>query len=49
MVSFNKQNGMVALDHIRSISKSRLDNYMGKLQTSEIHNIKQTIKEMFVD
>ena len=48
-VSFNKQNGMVALDHIRSISKSRLDNYMGKLQTSEIQHIKQTIKEMFVD
>ena len=42
-------NGMVALDHIRSISKSRLVNYMGCLQSSEIHEIKQAIKEMFVD
>ena len=48
-VIFNNQYGMVALDHIRSVSKSRLDNYMGRLQTSEIQDIKQTIKEMFVD
>jgi mRNA interferase MazF len=48
-VFFNKQYGVVALDHIRSISKTRLDSYMGRLQTSEVQNIKQIIKEMFVD
>jgi len=42
-------NGMVALDHIRSISKSRLINYMGRLQSSEIQEIKHTIKEILVD
>ena len=35
-VAFDGQNGMVALDHIRSITKSRIVNYMGKLKISEI-------------
>jgi len=43
------QNGMVALDHIRSVSKSRLGNHIGSLQMSEINAIKQVIKEMLVD
>jgi len=48
-VFFNKQNGIIALDHIRSVSKSRLNKRMGHLQTSEIQAVKQTIKEIFVD
>jgi len=43
------QNGMVALDHIRSVSKTRLGDYIGSLQVSEIQEIKHTIKTMFVD
>ena len=42
-------NGMIALDHIRSISKTRLVNYMGSLQESEIQEVKSIIKEIFVD
>jgi mRNA-degrading endonuclease toxin of MazEF toxin-antitoxin module len=38
-VFFDGQNGMVALDHIRSVAKSRLGDYMGCLKTSEIKNI----------
>ncbi|GHT66938.1 mRNA interferase [Bacteroidia bacterium] len=49
MVHFDRQNGMVALDHIRSVSKSRIGNYIGKLNLSEIQTIKNTIQEMFVD
>jgi len=45
----NGQSGMVALDHIRSVSKSRLVSYIGSLQLSEIKEIKQVIKEMLVD
>ena len=45
----DKQYGMVALDHIRSVSKSRLVNYIGSLQFSEIKEIKHVIKEMLVD
>ncbi|MDR2233155.1 MAG: type II toxin-antitoxin system PemK/MazF family toxin [Tannerella sp.] len=41
--------GMVALDHVRSIAKSRLVNHIGRLQISEIHEIKSVLKEIFVD
>ena len=43
------QTGMVALDHIRSVSKSRLVSYIGSLHISEIRAIKRVIKEMLVD
>ena len=43
------QYGMVALDHIRSVSKSRLSGYIGTLQASEIKKIKHVIKLMLVD
>ena len=45
----NGQNGMVALDHIRSVSKSRLSGYITSLQISEIQAIKRIIKQMLVD
>jgi mRNA interferase MazF len=47
-VLIGNRNGMVALDHIRSVSKLRLVSYIGNLQLSEIKNIKQIITEMFV-
>ena len=40
--------GMVALDHIRSVSKSRLEKYIGSLQFYEIQTLKQTINEIFI-
>ena len=43
------QYGMVALDHIHSVSKSRLGDYIGTLQISEIKEIKHVIKVMLVD
>jgi len=43
------QDGMIALDHIPSISKSRLHNFIGSLQASEIKGVKNTIKAMLVD
>lgn len=46
-VLFNGQYGMIALDHIRSVSKNRINGYIGKLQISEIESIKETLKEMF--
>ena len=48
-VFIGAQNGMVALDHIRSISKTRIRDSMGTLRTSEIQEIKSVIKTMFVD
>ena len=46
-VLFNGQYNMIALDHIRSVSKSRIENYIGKLKAPEIEVIKETLKEMF--
>jgi len=48
-VFFDGQNGMIALDHIRSISKNRIHDYIGKLRNSEIQKVKATIQKMFVD
>jgi len=48
-VFIDGQHGMVALDHIRSISKTRIKNFMGTLHTSEIQEIKKIIQTMFVD
>ena len=41
------QDGMVALDHLRAISKSRIGVRIGKLHVSEIQNIKNVLREMF--
>ena len=43
------QTGMAALDHIRSVAKSRLIQHIGSLQLSEIKEIKNVIQEMLVD
>jgi len=48
-VFFDEQDGMIALDHIRSVSKSRLGSYMGRLQMNEVQAVKHTIKVMLVD
>ena len=49
LVFCDGQNGMVALDHIRSVSKSRLVKYICSLQISDINALKNVIKEMLLD
>ena len=46
-VLFNGQYNMIALDHIRSVSKNRIGNYISKLNMSEAEAIKKTLREMF--
>ena len=48
-VQFKNKSGVVALDHIRSIDKSRMIKKSGKLNPSEIVSIKSIIREMLVD
>jgi mRNA interferase MazF len=48
-VKFDGQNGMVALDHIRSVSRNRVGRLLGKLKTSETEKIKQTLQEMLCE
>jgi mRNA interferase MazF len=45
-VFFDNREGMVALDHIRAVSKSRIEDYIGRLRPSEIQEIKESINEM---
>lgn len=48
-VKFGGQNGMVALDHIRSVSKNRIGKLLGELKTPEMEKIKQTLQEMLCE
>jgi len=45
-VLFNKRYGMIALDHIRSVSKDRIGIYIDKLKIIEIEAVKRTLQEM---
>ena len=42
----NGEDGMVMIDQIKTIDKSRLVKYMGKLNGSEIEEIKSVINEL---
>jgi mRNA interferase MazF len=48
-VHFQNKNSMIAVDQIRTIDKIRIVKILGELQTSEIQDCKQIIKEIFVD
>ena len=48
-VKFDGQNGMVALDHIRSVSKNRVGRLLGKLKISETEKIRQILQEMLCE
>ena len=48
-VSFNKKNGMIAIDQIRTIDKKRILKLLGQLSEYEIKMTKEVIKETFVD
>jgi mRNA-degrading endonuclease toxin of MazEF toxin-antitoxin module len=37
---------MIALDHIRSVSRNRIGIYIDKLRVTEIEAIKETLQEM---
>ncbi|MCL2327159.1 MAG: type II toxin-antitoxin system PemK/MazF family toxin [Bacteroidetes bacterium] len=43
------RSGMVALDHIRSVSKNRVGKLLGNLEFLEIEKIKETLLEMLCE
>ena len=43
------KSGMMIIDQIRTIDKSRIQKVFGKLNKTEIKNCKDVIKETFVD
>jgi len=48
-VKHNDKNGMIAIDQIRTIDKTRILKIFDRLTKSEIANCKSIIKETFVD
>ena len=48
-VNHNGKNGMIAIDQIRTIDKTRILRKFDRLTKSEIANCKSIIKETFVD
>lgn len=45
----DRKKGMIIIDQIRMIDKSRIIKVFGKLNKAEIKNCKEVIKETFVD
>lgn len=48
-VNRNGKKGMLAIDQIRTIDKTRIIKVFEKLSNPEIHQCKKVIKETFVD
>ena len=49
LIYHDGKKGMIAIDQIRTIDKSRIIKSFGKLTELEIKKCKETIKETFVD
>jgi len=48
-LKLNGKTGSIAIDQIRTIDKVRIIKILGKLNKSEIREVKSVIKETFVD
>jgi len=48
-VKSNDKKGMIAIDQIRTIDKSRIIKIFDKLTSAEIKKLKDVIRETFVD
>lgn len=48
-LTFNKKNGWIVLDQIRTIDKTRLVKKLGKIEKEEIRRVKEILKEMLID
>jgi mRNA interferase MazF len=48
-VSHNEKKGMITIDQIRTIDKTRIIKIFDKLSSSEVKKCKEIIKETFVD
>ncbi|MCB9425797.1 MAG: type II toxin-antitoxin system PemK/MazF family toxin [Flavobacteriales bacterium] len=48
-VKHNEKKGMIAIDQVRTIDKTRIIKILDKLNKTEIEKCKEIIKETFVD
>lgn len=47
-ILLNEKSGMIALDQLRAIDRSRIYNYIGRLDIESIKELKNKINEMLV-
>lgn len=48
-IRFEKKEGWVVLDQIRTVDRKRLIKKLGKIRSQEIQQVKSAIQEMLVD
>lgn len=48
-VVFQKMNGWIVLDQIRTVARKRLIKRLGKIRVKEIELVKNVLQEMLVD
>ncbi len=48
-VTYDEKKGMIVIDQIRTVDRSRILKVFGKLNKSEIQKCKAVMKETFVD
>lgn len=48
-ISGNKTQGWIMVDQIRTVDRRRITKIFGKLTEKEIQNVKNVLKETFVD
>jgi len=46
-VFFEKKEGYIVLDQIRTVDKSRLVKMLGTIEKETAHNVLKTLQEMF--
>ena len=46
---FQRKRGWIVLDQIRTVDKIRLKKHLGKINESEIQQVKDILQEMLVD
>ncbi len=49
MVNFSGKEGRIAIDQIRTIDSKRIIRTLGKIESDEIKNLKEIIKQTYVD
>lgn len=48
-VVFQKMNGWIVLDQIRTVDRKRLIKRLGKIRVGDIEKVKNTLREMLVE
>jgi len=48
-VTFDKKNGWIVLDQLRTIDKCRIIKKIGKLSSGKIADVKKVLNEMLVE